>query len=257
MSKIVLITGATSGIGQACAQEFAAAGFDLVICGRRDERLQKLAADLKVHHNIKVITLSFDIRSREEITRAMESLPAGFRCPDILINNAGLALGVSPFQDASFSHWEQMIDTNLKGLLYLSGIIAPLMVEKGSGHIINIGSIAGRDVYPGGNVYSATKAAVDSITKSMRIDLLPYGIRVSQIAPAATETEFAKVRFGGDEERAKAVYQGFEPLTAADIAEIVFFTATRPPHVNISDVLVMPAAQAGSNFIFRKKTTEQ
>lgn len=257
MGKIVFITGASSGIGRSCACRFAESGYNLVISGRREEKLQELATELAARFNVVVIPLQMDVSRQDEISRSLESLPGEYRIPDILINNAGLALGLEPFHKGNFEQWDQMIDTNVKGLVYLSRALAPAMVGRGSGHIINIGSIAGREVYPNGNIYCATKAAVDSITKAMRIDLLPYGIKVSQIAPGAAETEFSTVRFSGDETRAKAVYEGFEPLRPEDIAEAVYYVASQPPHVNINDLLIMPAAQATAAIINRKSLSAE
>lgn len=252
MGKSVFITGASSGIGRSCALRFAETGAELILTARRHDRLQALAEQIRNTYQTTVYTLSFDVTHAGEMQSAIESLPRHLRCPDILINNAGLALGLKPFHEASYDHWDTMIDTNVKGLLNLSRFISPMMVQRGSGHIINIGSIAGKEVYPNGNIYCATKAAVDSLTKAMRIDLLPYGIRVSQVAPGAVETEFSVVRFEGDEERAKSVYAGYKPLSAGDVADVVLWVAQQPPHVNISDVLVMPAAQASAS-IFHKK----
>lgn len=257
MGKIVFITGASSGIGRSCACRFAESGYNLVISGRREEKLQELATELAARFNVVVIPLQMDVSRQDEISRSLESLPGEYRIPDILINNAGLALGLEPFHKGNIEQWDQMIDTNVKGLVYLSRALAPAMVGRGSGHIINIGSIAGREVYPNGNIYCATKAAVDSITKAMRIDLLPYGIKVSQIAPGAAETEFSTVRFIGDETRAKAVYEGFEPLRPEDIAEAVYYVASQPPHVNINDLLIMPAAQATAAIINRKSLSAE
>jgi len=252
MKKTVFITGATSGIGLSCAARFAASGCNLVLSGRRGERLAKIAADLENESGVRVLTLNFDVTRRAEVESAVKSLPDEFRNIDVLINNAGLALGLEPFQNGSPDQWDTMIDTNVKGLLYVSKAIAQGMIRRNSGHIINIGSIAGREVYPNGNVYCASKAAVDSLSKAMRIDLLPFGIKVTQIAPGAVETEFSLVRFSGDTERAKAVYKGFEPLHPDDVAEVVHYTASLPPHVNINDLLLMPTAQAAATQVFRK-----
>lgn len=252
MSKIALITGATSGIGEACAEIFARGHYDLILTGRRIERLEKLAKELQEEFNVNIATSSFDIRNRDEVVQNLEELPENWRKIDVLINNAGLSRGLDPIQAGSYDDWDTMIDTNIKGLLYVSKIVSNWMIENGKGHIINIGSIAGKEVYANGNVYCATKHAVDALNKGMRIDLLPYGIKVTAVHPGAVETEFSEVRFKGDKERAKKVYDGFEPLVAVDVAEAIWFAATRPPHVNINDMLIMPTAQANASTIFRK-----
>lgn len=252
MSKTILITGSTSGIGEAAAATFAKNGFKLIITGRRLDRLEKLAANLRQKFNVQVLVLCFDVRDRSATNAAIANLPGEWRSIDILINNAGLSLGLDPIHEGNLDDWETMIDTNIKGLLYMTRQIVPGMVERGKGHIINIGSIAGKDVYLKGNVYCATKHAVDAITQSMRMDLLPHGIKVTQVAPGAVKTEFSKVRFHGDEERAEHIYDGFKPLKALDVAEVIWFAASRPDHVNINDILVMPAAQANASQIFRK-----
>jgi len=252
MSKIALITGATSGIGEACAEIFARGHYDLILTGRRIERLEKLAKELQEEFNVNIATSSFDIRNRDEVVQNLEELPENWRKIDVLINNAGLSQGLDPIQAGSYDDWDTMIDTNIKGLLYVSKIVSNWMIENGKGHIINIGSIAGKEVYANGNVYCATKHAVDALNKGMRIDLLPYGIKVTAVHPGAVETEFSEVRFKGDKERAKKVYDGFEPLVAVDVAEAIWFAATRPPHVNINDMLIMPTAQANASTIFRK-----
>lgn len=252
MSKTVLITGSTSGIGEAAAATFAKNGFKLIITGRRLDRLEDVAANLRQKFNVEVLVLCFDVRDRSATNAAIENLPGKWRSIDILINNAGLSLGLDPIHEGDIDDWETMIDTNIKGLLYMTRQIVPGMVERGKGHIINIGSIAGKDVYLKGNVYCATKHAIDALTQAMRMDLLPHGIKVTQVAPGAVNTEFSKVRFHGDEERAERVYDGFEPLKAEDIAEVIWFAASRPDHVNINDILVMPMAQANASQIFRK-----
>jgi 3-hydroxy acid dehydrogenase / malonic semialdehyde reductase len=249
--RIALITGATSGFGKAAAQKLAAEGFDLILTGRRSELLKQLSEELTQSFQSEVLTLSFDVRKRKEVVEAFNTVTGRWTNIDVLINNAGLALGRAPFHEADMDDWEQMIDTNLKGLLYVSETVVPWMIREENGIIINIGSVAGRDMYPGGNVYSATKAAVDALTKSMRIDLLRFNIRVSQIAPGAAETEFSLVRFKGDEEKAKAAYSGFLPLMAEDIAEAIWFIVSRPEHVCIQDMLIMCRAQASAN-IFHK-----
>lgn len=251
MNRVVLVTGATSGIGEACALKFADNGDHIIITGRRNERLKELESILR-KKGVKTLSLNFDIRIKEDVFKAIDSLPEEWKNIDILVNNAGLSLGLDPIQDGDLQDWENMIDTNIKGLLYISKKIAPIMVERQKGHIINIGSIAGKEVYPNGNVYCATKHAVDAITKAMRVDMVKHGIKVTQIAPGAVETEFSIVRFHGDEEKAKNVYNGFEPLIAEDIAETVIFAANQPPHMNINDMLIMPTAQASSQ-VFHKK----
>ncbi len=241
--KLALITGATSGIGEATAKKIAAEKYNLVITGRRQERLDEFKQQLENEFNIEVQTLCFDIRNKSEVDAAVKQIK-GLENIEILINNAGLAAGLSAIYDGDVNDWEQMIDTNIKGLLYISRQIMPVMVKNKKGHIVNIGSIAGRNVYANGNVYCSTKFAVDAITKAMRTDLLPYGIKVTQIAPGAVETEFSIVRFKGDEDKAKSVYEGYEPLVAEDIADAVLYAVTRPPHVNVSDLLIMPTAQS-------------
>lgn len=249
---IALITGATAGIGKASAEIFAKNGYDLIITGRRNERLQNITEELKNKYKVKVHTLSFDIRNAGEVKSNLASLPAEFKHIDILLNNAGLSAGLAPIQEGSFADWDVMIDTNIKGLLYISRLVAEGMISRQKGHIINIGSIAGKEVYPNGNVYCATKFAVDALTKAMRVDMLPHGIKVSSVSPGMVETEFSLVRFHGDEARAKKVYEGIQPLKAEDIAETVFWIASRPPHVNINDMVIMPTAQANSTAMIRK-----
>ncbi|MCD4736507.1 MAG: SDR family NAD(P)-dependent oxidoreductase [Bacteroidales bacterium] len=244
--KIVLITGATSGIGKACAVKFASEGYDVIITGRRNNRLEVLKKELEVKFNILVKILCFDICDKNEVIGAVDSLDNQWKKIDILINNAGLALSLQPLHKGNFRDWDTMIDTNLKGLLYISKMISTEMVKRGTGHIINIGSIAGKEAYPNGNVYSATKHAVEGLTKAMRLDLFRHGIKVTQIAPGAVETEFSVVRFKGDKKTADKVYRGYTPLTAEDVAESVWFTASQPEHVNISDLLIMPMAQANA-----------
>jgi NADP-dependent 3-hydroxy acid dehydrogenase YdfG len=241
-----LITGASSGIGEACARRFAREGWRLILTGRRAERLEQLADELAIAHQTESLVLVFDIRDREETAQVLGSLPDEWKDIDLLVNNAGLAAGLDPIQSGDIDDWETMIDTNIKGLLYVTRAVSPGMVARGSGHIINIGSVAGREVYPNGAVYSATKHAVDALSKGMRIDLLPHGIKVTQIAPGAAETEFSMVRFKGDQSRAAGVYAGYTPLTGDDIAELCHYVTTLPAHVNINDLLVMPLAQAGA-----------
>ena len=246
-----MITGATAGFGAAIATTFARKGYRLIITGRRTERLQQLAAQLQAEGN-EVLPLVFDVQDRTAVKAAIDGLPAAWRAIDVLVNNAGLALGRDAFHEANLDDWDTMIDTNVKGLLYVSHAVAPLMIAQGSGHIINIGSIAGKEVYPAGNGYCATKHAVDAISKSQRIDLLPYGIKVTAVHPGAAETEFSLVRFKGDAAKAAAVYQGFTPLSAQDIADVVAYVATVPKHVCINDIVVMPTAQANSTTFFKQ-----
>jgi 3-hydroxy acid dehydrogenase/malonic semialdehyde reductase len=250
-SKTVLITGATSGIGEACANAFAKLSYNLIITGRRQDRLDALSQTLVKQHNIRCIALCFDVQKPDEVNRALENLKQEVDTIDILINNAGLALGNNTIDEGLLSDWETMIDTNIKGLLYVSRQIIPYMKQQGFGHIINIGSIAGKETYKNGNVYCATKHAVDSLTKAMRIDLLPHHIKVTGICPGAAETEFSLVRYKGDDARAKHVYDGFKPLSAEDIAEVIVFVSTRPAHVNINDILITPLAQANTANIWK------
>lgn len=252
MQHITLITGATAGIGLACAKRFAKEGHDLIVTGRRKERLEKIAAEIKQKNSVQVLSLSFDITIVNEVRDAIESLPQEWKNIEILVNNAGLAVGLNTVQEGVIDDWERMIDTNIKGLLYMSRYITPLMIEQGYGHVINIGSIAGKEVYPNGNVYCATKHAVDALSKTMRIDLVKHGIRVTQIAPGAVETEFSEVRFKGDTERAKSVYKGYVPLHSDDVAEVTFYVTTLPNHANINDLVIMPTAQASAT-IFKKE----
>jgi NADP-dependent 3-hydroxy acid dehydrogenase YdfG len=246
MNKTIFITGATSGIGKACAYQFGANENRLIITGRRNERLLELKKDLEDKFNTEVITLSFDIRDNNQVKEAVASIPENWKDIDILINNAGLAVGLSKIQEGEIDDWERMIDTNVKGLLYITRAISPNMVARRNGHIINIGSIAGKETYPFGNVYCATKHAVDSLTKAMRIDMVEYGIKVTQIAPGAVETEFSNVRFKGDDAKADSIYVGYEPLHPEDIADAAYYCSNLPAHVNINDMLIMPLAQASS-----------
>ncbi|GAA4110504.1 SDR family NAD(P)-dependent oxidoreductase [Aquimarina addita] len=245
--KTAFITGATSGIGRSTAIELAKHKINLVICGRRQDRLDKLQSELQ--EEVNVHTLCFDVRDKEAVFKSIESLPISFDSIDILINNAGNAHGLSSLQNGDIDDWDAMIDINVKGLLYVSKAIIPKMIANSSGHIINIGSIAGKEVYPKGNVYCASKHAVDAINKGMRIDLNKYGIKVGAIHPGLVETEFSNVRFKGDDTKADAVYKGFDPLTPEDIAEIITFVVTRPYHVDIADLVVFPTAQANSTII--------
>lgn len=253
MSKIILVTGATSGIGKATAELYAQNGWNLILTGRRDERLLELKSNLEKTYEIKVITLCFDVRNNVEVTAAVNSLSAEWRNIDVLLNNAGLAKGFTDIQDGRIEDWETMIDTNIKGLLFVSKAIMPLMIERQSGHIINIGSIAGKEVYTKGNVYCSTKHAVEGITKALRMDLLPHKIKVSAVCPGAVDTEFSTVRFDGDKDRAAGVYNGYQPLLANDIAEAIYFVTTRPFHVNINDLLIMPTAQANTSNLLREE----
>ena len=248
---IALISGATSGIGKSTALEFAKHGYNLIITGRRQERLAELKAALVKDFKINVLELCFDVRDEQQVSKAIESIPTEFKTIDVLVNNAGLAAGLSAIQDGNLSHWERMIDTNIKGLLYVTKHVSQLMIANKKGHIINVGSIAGKEVYANGNVYCATKHAVDALNKGMRIDLLPHGIKVSAINPGMVETEFSIVRFDGDEERAKKVYENIQPLKPEDIAETIYWMASRPAHVNINDVIIMPTIQANSTTVLR------
>lgn len=249
---IAFITGATAGIGQATAELFAENGYNIIITGRRKERLDAFAAQLKKAHNVDVLPLNFDVRNLKEVEAAIASIPDDWRKINVLVNNAGLAAGLNPIQEGLTDDWERMIDTNIKGLLYMTRSLAPVMIQNGFGHIVNIGSIAGKEVYANGNVYCATKHAVDALSKAMRIDLLPHGIKVTAVNPGMVETEFSLVRFNGDDERAKNVYKGLEPLRAEDIAETIYWIATRPAHVNINDIVIMPAVQANATTTIRK-----
>lgn len=249
---IAFITGASAGFGKATAELFAAQGWNVVITGRRKTRLEVLERQLKEKHGIEALTLAFDVRNPEQVKQAIDSLPDNWKNIDLLVNNAGLAAGLNPIHEGLLSDWEEMIDTNIKGLLYMTRAIAPMMVRNGKGHIVNIGSIAGKEVYANGNVYCATKHAVDALTKATRIDLVSHGIKVTQIAPGMAETEFSIVRFKGDDEKAKNVYKGLQPLTAHDIAETIWWVASRPAHVNINDIVIMPTAQANSTTTIRK-----
>ncbi len=250
LDKIVLITGASSGIGQACARLFAKNGARLILCARRQERIEHLAKDLEALHNTQCLPIALDVRNKSAVESALGSLPSAWQSVGLLINNAGLALASDPIQQGSFANWETMIDTNVKGLLYVTRTILPGMLTREEGHIINIGSIAGQECYPNGNVYCATKHAVRALTKSMRMDLLGTSIRVTEIAPGAVETEFSEVRWN-DREKAKAFYQDFNPLYAEDIADAALYCATRPLHVDIAEMTIMPTAQAAASCIYR------
>ncbi|OFY45288.1 MAG: NAD(P)-dependent oxidoreductase [Bacteroidetes bacterium RBG_13_44_24] len=252
MSRIIMITGATAGFGQATARKFAKNGYDVIITGRRKERLDKLEKELSAMGDIKILSLNFDVRNSKDVGSVIEKLPEEWKNIDILVNNAGLAVGLERIDSGIIDDWDRMVDTNIKGLLYVTRVVAPLMVARGKGHIFNIGSIAGKAAYEGGNVYCATKSAVDSLTRSMRIDLLKHNIRVTQIAPGMADTEFSIVRFKGDAERANAVYKGVKALTADDIAEVIFFCAALPEHVCINDLVITPTQQADVFFTNRK-----
>ena len=249
---LVLITGATSGIGKSTAQLFAKNGHDLIITGRREDRLKEIKTQLESDFKIKITTLCFDIRKLSEVENAISTLSSENKKIDVLVNNAGLAAGLGPIQSGNIDHWERMIDTNIKGLLYISRAISNLMIENKKGHIINIGSIAGKEVYANGNVYCATKHAVDALNKAMRIDLLTHNIKVTAINPGMVETEFSIVRFDGDSDKAKKVYEGLQPLTPEDIAETIYWVANIPPHVNINDIIIMPTVQATATNVIRK-----
>jgi NADP-dependent 3-hydroxy acid dehydrogenase YdfG len=253
MKKTVFITGATSGFGEACARQFAAQGYRVIINGRRKERLQKLKQEIETASGAEVYILPFDVRDRAIVEASIKSLPPQWQSIDVLVNNAGLALGRDLFEEASLEDWDTMLDTNVKGLLYVSRAVVPMMIRAKKGHVINIGSIAGKEVYERGNVYCASKHAVDALNKAMRIELLRHGIKVTAIHPGAAETEFSLVRFKGDSETAKKVYEGYKALSPGDVASIVLYTASLPPHVCINDLVVTPTQQA-SAYHFHKNT---
>lgn len=250
MNKIALITGATSGIGQATALKAAEAGYDVIITGRRRDRLEELAKTIR-SKGADVLILGFDVRRQTEVQSAIDSLTDKWKNIDVLVNNAGLAVGVSPIQEGVLDDWERMIDTNVKGLLYVTRAVAPLLIARQSGHIVNIASIARKEVYPGGNVYCATKHAVDALSRAMRTDMLRHNIKVTNIAPGMVETEFSLVRYKGDSEAAANVYKGLQPLTNEDIADTILFAITRPPHVCLNDIVIMPTAQANARDVNR------
>lgn len=250
--KIVLITGATSGFGEATAKLFAKNRHSLIITGRRAERLEKLSKELVAGYNVEVLPLCFDVQNSAEVEKAISSLPEKWQNIDVLVNNAGLASGYGTIQDGDIEDWDKIINTNVKGLLYVTKNTTPLMIKRGKGHIINIGSTAGKEVYLNGGVYCASKHAVDAISKGLRIDLLEHGIKVTQICPGAAETEFSEVRFHGDKEKAKNVYKGYQPMSAEDIAELIFYSATLPAHLCINDLVVTSLAQANSFYINRE-----
>ncbi|TAE37810.1 MAG: SDR family NAD(P)-dependent oxidoreductase [Sphingobacteriales bacterium] len=248
MPKIVLITGATSGIGEACAHIFAKNNYHIIITGRRNERLIALKTFLEANYKVQVMALNFDISDNQQVNDTLLSIPPQWKKIDILINNAGLSLGLMPIQEGITQHWDTMIDTNVKGLLYVSKIVSNWMIAHKTGHIVNLGSIAGKEIYANGNVYCATKYAVEALNKAMRIDLLPYRIKVTGIHPGAVETEFSEIRFLGDKEKAKKVYTGYDALKPEDIAETIWFTCNTPVHVNINDIVIMPLAQASATY---------
>lgn len=250
MRKIVLITGATSGIGEACARKFAQGGYDVIITGRRAQLLANLKKELEAE-GVRVLALAFDVRNRNAATAAINSLPLEWQQIDVLINNAGLALGLEPEYEGSFEDWETMIDTNIKGLLTMTRLVVPRMVKRDSGHVINIGSVAGDTAYAGGNVYCGTKAAVKTITDGLRIDLAHTSVRVTNVKPGLVETHFSNVRFHGNDTRAEKVYEGVKPLTGTDIAEVVFYAASAPAHVQIAEVLVLATHQANGSVLHR------
>ena len=250
MRKIVLITGATSGIGEACARKFAKGGYDVIITGRRAQLLANLKKELEAE-GVRVLALAFDVRNRNAATAAINSLPLEWQQIDVLINNAGLALGLEPEYEGSFEDWETMIDTNIKGLLTMTRLVVPRMVKRDSGHVINIGSVAGDAAYAGGNIYCGTKAAVKTITDGLRIDLAHTSVRVTNVKPGLVETHFSNVRFHGNDTRAEKVYEGVKPLTGADIAEVVFYAASAPAHVQIAEVLVLATHQANGSVLHR------
>ena len=248
MSKIILVTGASSGFGKAIATKFAAGGWNVIITGRRKEKLDELAKALEANYGVKTLSLIFDMQDKKAVFDNLQNLPAEWQAINILVNNAGLALGRDSFENANLEDWETMIDTNVKGLLYASKAVLPMLIKE-KGHIINIGSTAGKEVYKDGNVYCASKHAVDAISKAQRIDLLPYQIKVTAVHPGAADTEFSVVRFKGDAEKAKAVYNGYTPLMAEDIADTVWYVANTPAHVCINDLVITCTAQANSMYL--------
>jgi NADP-dependent 3-hydroxy acid dehydrogenase YdfG len=252
MNKIVFITGATSGIGKACAEKFAKEKYDLILTGRRQERLEAVKTNLEEKYSVKVKTLCFDVQEKEEVFTNVKSLPAEWQNINILVNNAGLALGKDPFDEADMDDWQIMMDTNVNGLLYVTRAVLPFLKKAGNGHIINLGSVAGKEVYENGNVYCASKFAVDALNKAMRIDLLKHGIKVTGIHPGAVETEFSLVRFKGEPAKAAAAYGGLVPLTGEDIAETIFYCASLPPHVCINDLVITCLQQAGSYYFYKQ-----
>jgi hypothetical protein len=251
MNKIIMITGATTGFGKATAVKFAKNGYNIIITGRRKEKLDDLEKELCGYEKIKVLSLNFDVRNKSEVEYTIGNLSEEWKSIDILVNNAGLAVGLNHIQDGNTDDWDRMIDTNVKGLLYVTRAVSPLMVVRNSGHIFNIGSIAGKEIYENGNVYCASKSAVDALSKAMRIDLLKNNIRVTHIAPGMATTEFSIVRFKGDEKKANAVYEGIKALSAEDIAEVIFYCTTLPSHICINDLVITPTQQASVNHNYR------
>lgn len=251
MKKIVLITGATSGFGKSCAEKFSADGYNVIITGRRKERLEEVKNELEKKFPIKILPLVFDVRDKKTVFNTLQNIPDEWKKIDVLINNAGLALGRDFFEDADLEDWETMIDTNVKGLLYVTKAILPFMIDRKKGHIINVGSVAGKEVYEKGNVYCASKHSVDAISKALRIDLLRHHIKVTAIHPGAAETEFSLVRFKQDEAQAKKIYEGYTPLSAEDVADIIFYCASAPAHVCINDLVVTCVAQANSFYLYK------
>lgn len=254
MNKTIMITGATAGFGKAIAEKFAENGYNIIITGRRKNLLDKLENDLLALGRIKILSLCFDVRKKEEVESIINNLPEQWKNIDILVNNAGLASGLNHIQSGDIDDWEKMIDTNIKGLLYVTRNVAPLMVARKKGHIFNLGSIAGKDVYENGNVYCASKFAVGALSKSMRIDMLKSNIRVTLIAPGMAETEFSLVRFHGDDQKAKNVYKGFDALSAKDIADVIYYCATLPEHVCINELEITPTQQASVNYSYRRES---
>jgi NADP-dependent 3-hydroxy acid dehydrogenase YdfG len=252
MNRTIFITGATSGFGEACARKFAAGGDQLIITGRREDRLAALKRELEDNSGVQVLPLTFDVQDKSAVFQAVANLPESWKRINILINNAGLALGRDFFDDADLGDWETMIDTNVKGLLYVSKAVLPLMIPVGNGHIINLGSVAAKDIYEKGNAYCGSKAAVDVISHAMRIDLLRHGIKVTAIHPGAAETEFSNVRFKGDAGQAKKIYDGYTPLTAEDVADVIHYCAGLPPHVCINDLVMTCTAQADGIYFYKK-----
>ncbi|HMC84019.1 MAG TPA: SDR family NAD(P)-dependent oxidoreductase [Chitinophagaceae bacterium] len=253
MNKIVFITGATSGFGKASAEKFAANKYDLIITGRRENLLFELQKELENNFAVNVLSLVFDVRDRLAVASIISNIPEQWKQVDILINNAGLALGRDYFEEANMDDWETMLDTNVKGLLYVSRAVLPFMTQRNKGHIINLGSVAAKDVYEKGNVYCASKAAVDSISKAMRTDLLRHHIKVTAIHPGAAETEFSLVRFKGNEQNAQKIYEGYKPLSAQDVADVIYYCASLPPHVCINDLVLTCTAQADAFYTFKGK----
>ena len=252
-NKIVFITGASSGIGAACSHAFAAEGADLILCARREDKLNKVKEDIISKYGVKIYSFILDVRNNEAVKKAINDLPAEWKSIDVLVNNAGLARGFSKVYEGDINHWEEMIDTNVKGLLYVTRQVLPMMVEKESGHVINIGSVAGHDVYVSGNVYCASKFAVNGLTQAIRYDVLDKNIKVSTVDPGMVYTEFAKVRFSWDEEKADKVYEGLTPLSPEDVADAVVYCATRPQNVNINEIILTPLQQASVTQVIRKK----